>query len=65
MTDPFMLTEAINSVALSHNEGCDCVACRAASGDQDALIELYAALAQDPTTAENTTTSPSRKEPAE
>ena len=38
--DAFVFTEAINSVALSHDEGCDCLTCRAAGGDEDASARL-------------------------
>lgn len=33
----FAVMEAIKSIALSHEEGCDCLICRAAHGDQAAL----------------------------
>jgi hypothetical protein len=35
-----MAQEAIASVALSHQDDCDCVICRAAGGDKDALAEV-------------------------
>jgi hypothetical protein len=34
------MLEAINSVAIEHAEECDCVVCRAADGDVDALTEI-------------------------
>lgn len=42
----FMLIEAVNSVALEHDPSCDCIACRAAGGDQDALAQVAATLKQ-------------------
>jgi hypothetical protein len=32
--------EAIESVSLSHPAACVCMVCRAANGDEDALVEL-------------------------
>lgn len=40
----FVFWEAINSTALSHDEGCDCRVCRAADGDEDARNELMVEL---------------------
>jgi hypothetical protein len=40
----FMLMEAINSVALSHEEGHDCLVCRAADGDEESLAKLAALI---------------------
>ena len=39
-----MLVEAVNSVALGHRDGCDCLACRAADGDVDAMLEIRVAV---------------------
>lgn len=33
--------EALNSVALSHEEDCTCVVCRAAGGDKEAFYALF------------------------
>ena len=38
--------EAVATVARLHDDGCDCMSCRAAGGDIDALM-LVARLAQD------------------
>lgn len=40
-----MVREAVGSVALSHRQDCVCLVCRAANGDEDALIEVHDALA--------------------
>jgi hypothetical protein len=40
----FMAQEACASVALSHDEGCDCTACRAADGDREALVQVMAMI---------------------
>lgn len=44
--NPFLLHEALNSVALSHDEGCDCTTCRATGGDEAALAEVMAQIAE-------------------
>jgi len=44
--NPFALIEAVNSVALEHPETCQCLACRAAAGDRDALAEVCLLLAE-------------------
>jgi len=41
-----MMREAICSVALSHPDSCDCMVCRAASGDEAAMAEAMRALAE-------------------
>lgn len=45
MFDEFLLRESVASVALSHDEGCRCLTCRAALGDpiawQELMIKLY------------------------
>lgn len=38
-----MLMEAIASVSLSHDEGCECVVCQAAAGDKDAFLGVWMA----------------------
>lgn len=43
--DPFIVNEAIHSVALSHDEDCDCTTCRAADGDREAWALIYAEVA--------------------
>ncbi len=35
-----VLMEALNSVALSHKQGCACTVCRAADGDKEAFYTL-------------------------
>lgn len=40
----FLLTEAINSVAMEHVVNCDCLVCRAAHGDREALGEILVQL---------------------
>ena len=37
----FMVKEAVNSVAIEHQNDCDCLTCKAANGDSDALAEIY------------------------
>jgi hypothetical protein len=37
-----MLREAIASVALSHDEGCECDTCKAATGDKEAWQRIVA-----------------------
>lgn len=39
----FALIEAINSVAIEHAKDCECVTCRAAHGDQEALARIILA----------------------
>jgi hypothetical protein len=41
----FTLQEAVASVALSHPERCDCLACRAADGDERAFAEVWLLVA--------------------
>lgn len=41
----FMVMEAVASVSLSHDEGCRCLTCRAALGDEEALAQIMADLA--------------------
>lgn len=36
--------EAVASVALTHPEGCKCVICRAAEGDEHAMAEIIEAV---------------------
>jgi hypothetical protein len=36
--------EAVSSVALSHPDDCDCVACKASAGDSDALARILVML---------------------
>jgi hypothetical protein len=40
------LIDAVTNVALGHEEMCDCVVCRAAAGDRDAMEECIAARAR-------------------
>lgn len=40
------LMEAITNEALCHDDFCDCVVCRAASGDENALQECLSAHAR-------------------
>lgn len=40
----FQMEEAIHSIALSHPEGCGCVTCRAADGDEDARATVMVML---------------------
>lgn len=47
MWQVLMITEAINSVAIEHAEGCDCIVCKAADGDVKALAKIMIAVAQD------------------
>lgn len=42
-----MYREAIASVSLSHDEGCDCLTCRAAKGDGVAFEELLPLLGEE------------------
>lgn len=42
MVDTFVLMEAIASVSLSHDVGCECDVCKAAAGDKLALLRLIA-----------------------
>lgn len=37
------LIDAVTDEALCHPEDCECVVCRAASGDNPALLQLQAA----------------------
>ena len=39
-----LVTEAVNSVALSHPDDCECLACRAAHGEPQALGEILERL---------------------
>lgn len=39
-----LIMEAASSVALSHRPDCVCIVCRAARGDEDALLELLPLL---------------------
>jgi len=41
-----MAREAAASVSLSHPEECPCLVCRAAGGDEQALGEVMAMLAE-------------------
>lgn len=43
----FALREAVTSVAVSHGEGCGCVTCRAAAGDEDAWHEVLIAALEE------------------
>jgi hypothetical protein len=36
--------ESIASVSLSHDQGCDCEVCKAASGDEEAFARVVARL---------------------
>jgi hypothetical protein len=51
VANPFIVMEAIHSVALSHPEDCRCTTCRAAEGDKRALAEIFAAVAQSEATS--------------
>ncbi len=42
-----LLQEACASTALAHPDGHDCVVCRAADGDQDALAEVMASIERE------------------
>jgi hypothetical protein len=42
--NPFFVMEAIYSVALSHEEGCKCLTCRAAGGDDEAVATVFALI---------------------
>ncbi len=42
----FMVMEAVASVSLSHDDGCRCLTCRAALGDERALGQIMAGLAE-------------------
>lgn len=46
----YVLREACSSVALSHDEACECLACRAASGDAQAFAWLAGTMAERPPT---------------
>jgi hypothetical protein len=50
--NPFMLREAIGSVALSHDSGCACDVCSAAAGDEDAFLKVALATAEFAKTAD-------------
>lgn len=39
-----MVRQAVASVALSHDERCDCETCRAALGDEDAFERVLGRL---------------------
>jgi hypothetical protein len=41
---PFVLQEALASVALSHADDCGCDTCKAASGDEEALSRVLGKL---------------------
>lgn len=41
MIHHFVIKEAIHSVAMEHPSDCDCLTCRAADGDEEALVEIY------------------------
>jgi hypothetical protein len=43
-----ILWEAIHSVALEHPDDCDCTACQAAGGDQEAFGRILIAAAGPP-----------------
>lgn len=38
-----ILKEAVHSVAIEHEQGCNCVTCRAAGGDRDAWSDIVRA----------------------
>jgi hypothetical protein len=42
-----LMREAIASVALSHDDDCDCVICRAATGEADAFAEVMLQVADE------------------
>jgi hypothetical protein len=39
-----LVKDALTRVSLSHAQWCDCITCRAAAGDEYALIELLDAV---------------------
>lgn len=44
----YLLMEAIASTAASHEEKCDCLVCRAAQGDEEALAAVWTWWAELP-----------------
>jgi hypothetical protein len=40
----FMMKEAVASIAIEHDPGCECVACRAAHGDKEAFLDVWLKL---------------------
>lgn len=48
LTEISLVLEAIHSVALSHEEGCGCLTCKAADGDTDALVKILIDVREQP-----------------